>query len=71
MDDCPASTCDIYYGSYAQMDRFLILNESERQRLKEQIKRLFLRFYFLNQNIVIAHKYQQLFFTHVWINLNI
>lgn len=49
-------------------DRFLILNESERQRLKEQIKRLFLRFYFLNQNIVIAHKDQQLFFTHVCSN---
>lgn len=49
-------------------DRFLILNESERQRLKEQIKRLFLRFYFLNQNIVIVHKYQQLFFTHVCSN---
>lgn len=66
MDDCPASTCDIYYGSYAQIDRFPILNESER--LKEQIKRLFLRFYFLNQNIVIVHKYQQLFFTHVCSN---
>lgn len=66
MDDCPASTCDIYYGSYAQIDRFPILNEPER--LKEQIKRLFLRFYFLNQNIVIVHKYQQLFFTHVCSN---
>lgn len=30
-----------FYGSYAQIDRFPILNESERQRLKEQIKRLF------------------------------
>lgn len=57
-----------FYGSYAQTDRFPILNESERQRLQEQIKRLFLRFYFLNQNIVICSQVSSAFFTQVFSN---
>lgn len=54
-----------FYGSYAQIDRFPILSESERQRLQEQMKRLFLRFYFLNQNIVICSQVSAAFSTQV------